>query len=70
MREERFADSGMRRRHTTQGEEEHEVDVGGEVAGGNSHLDKKVQATIYKDWSGHESESESEDESESKQCEQ
>ena len=33
VREERFADSGMRRRHTTQGEEEHEVDVGGEVAG-------------------------------------
>ena len=32
MREERFADGGMRRSDTTQGEEEHEVDVGGEVA--------------------------------------
>ena len=34
----------MRRRHATQGEEEHEVDVGGEVAG--EHL--------YKAWNGHE----------------
>ena len=34
MREERIPDSGMRWSHTAQGEEEHEVDVGGQIAGG------------------------------------
>ena len=34
MREERFSESDVRRRDATQGEEEHEVDVGSEVAGG------------------------------------
>ena len=35
MREERIPDSGMRRSHAAQREEEHEVDVGGQVAGRN-----------------------------------
>ena len=35
MREERIPDSGVRGSHTAQGEEEHEVDVGGQVAGRN-----------------------------------
>ena len=34
MREERFADSGVGRSDAAQGEEEHEVDVGGQIAGG------------------------------------
>ena len=37
MREERIPDSGMRGSHTAQGEEEHEVDVGGQIAGGELH---------------------------------
>ena len=35
MREERFPDSGVWWGHAAQGEEEHEVDVRGEVAAGD-----------------------------------
>ena len=46
MREERFADSGVRRRDAAQWEEEHEVDVGGEVAGGICRVTNEFEKIV------------------------
>ena len=46
MREERFADGGVRRSDATQGEEEHEVDVGGEVAGGVCRVTNEFEKIV------------------------
>ena len=44
MREERIPDSGMRGSHAAQGEEEHEVDVGGQIAGRNIFVSLNFQS--------------------------